>query len=207
MKQSASTAKVRPPRWPQGLVPWRLAVESFLHQLAKAVGKQIEIKGATSSQGDGSDILSFDVPGAGAGTATSDGHNWKAKKVDDTHITIGSGTVNAVGAKIGGVSIYAETPPQLLVDATDLNYIVLKITHTLSITDGRINSMTISDRDIEANTTGLPSSTSTEKYYLLLTWQAGALVAQNAYDNFGIEARDDGTSTSTPVYRTWRSSV
>lgn len=135
------------------------------------------------------------------------GHNWKPKVVDLTHLTINSGSVNSISATIGGVPLTDDPPPQLLVDDVDLNYICLKIVHTLSITSGRINSMAISAREVEANTTGLPSSTSTEKYYLLFTWQAGRLVAQNAYDNFGMEARDDGTSTSTPDYRTWRSSV
>jgi hypothetical protein len=63
--QSQSSRKLRAPRWPIGLVPWQKTVESFLERVAAIAGVQIEIVGATRSQGAGSDSLTFDVGGAG----------------------------------------------------------------------------------------------------------------------------------------------
>jgi hypothetical protein len=63
------THRLRPPRWPSGLVPWRSAVQSFLEKLSKAAKVQIEVQGATRSQ-SGEDLM-LDLGTIPSGTATA----------------------------------------------------------------------------------------------------------------------------------------
>lgn len=63
------TRRLRPPRWPSGLVPWRTAVQSFLEKLSKAAKVQIEVLGATRSQ-SGEDLM-LDLGTTPSGTATA----------------------------------------------------------------------------------------------------------------------------------------
>jgi len=63
------THRLRPPRWPSGLVPWRSAVQSFLEKLSKAAKVQIEVLGATRSQ-SGEDLM-LDLGTIPSGTATA----------------------------------------------------------------------------------------------------------------------------------------
>ena len=63
------THRLRPPRWPSGLVPWRSAVQSFLEKLSTAAKVQIEVQGATRSQ-SGEDLM-LDLGTIPSGTATA----------------------------------------------------------------------------------------------------------------------------------------
>lgn len=63
------THRLRPPRWPSGLVPWRSAVQSFLEKLSAAAKVQIEVQGATRSQ-SGEDLM-LDLGTIPSGTATA----------------------------------------------------------------------------------------------------------------------------------------
>jgi hypothetical protein len=68
MNATASTRKLRAPRWPAGLVPWRKAVQSFIERLAQAAKVQIQISGTRTAQ-SGEQITMTE--GIGNGTATS----------------------------------------------------------------------------------------------------------------------------------------
>ena len=63
------THRLRPPRWPSGLVPWRSAVQSFLEKLSTAAKVQIEVQGATRSQ-SGEELM-LDLGTTPSGTATA----------------------------------------------------------------------------------------------------------------------------------------
>lgn len=142
---------------------------------------------------DGFYLESRGSGGSGGGSTTTFDHPWKPTLVNSEAITITAGYVNGVAA----------SPLSLAVHATSLNYVYLEITYSLNITSGYVTSMTISSRTIAANITGLPSDTSTKKYFLLFTWQASARVTQGTYWNIGILARDDGSSTSTAEILSW----
>lgn len=75
----AETPRLRPPRWPSGLVPWTQAVQAFLEKLSQAAKVQIEIQGATRSE-SGAEItldLSTNSRGTASGeTSTQDAPRW-----------------------------------------------------------------------------------------------------------------------------------
>ena len=189
-------------RAPAGLGPQvRWLMKSVLPAIGRALGVKISIQGAESAsqQADGS--MNFKIAPGGAGGGGN--HNWQPTKVDATHLTISYGAVNGTVAEIYTVPLTDSPAPELEVHETSLNYVFVRITYSLTTTDGYVVSMTISAVDIGDNTTGLPSDTATEKHFLLFTWQEGALVTQAAFWNFSIIARDDGTLTSTPEFVTW----
>lgn len=129
-------------------------------------------------------------------------HNWKPKRADSTHLTISPGYVLGAPATIGGTSLGDPTPPQLTVSASDFTYVYLCVNWSLYIYSGHVGGGSITSRVITAETS-TQTNTSTARYFLLFTWQSGKLVAQSRFWNFDMDVYDDGSATSTPVYRTW----
>lgn len=131
------------------------------------------------------------------------GYNWTPTKVDSTHLTISISSAAGGIPTIGGTSLAASTPPQLTVSASALQYIYLKVTWSPTINaSGYVTGGSVTGRVITAETT-TKTSTSTDRYFLLFTWQAGVLKSRVAFWNFEMNIRDDGTASSTPEYRTW----
>lgn len=129
-------------------------------------------------------------------------HNWQPTKVTASTLTINPGVAVGGYPTIGGTSII--DGPTLTVSGSTFYYVYLKVTVTLTTVSGYVTGMTVTGRVITAETT-TKSSTSTDRYFLLFTWQSGALVQQLMFWNFDMDAVDDGTSTSTPTFRTWPS--
>lgn len=63
------TRRLRPPRWPSGLVPWRSVVQSFLERLSQAAKVQIEVQGATRSESGEELTLALGTTPSGTATA------------------------------------------------------------------------------------------------------------------------------------------
>ncbi len=133
--------------------------------------------------------------------AAVESHSWKPRKVDATHITISPGYACGGVATIGGVGLDNIPAPQLAV-GSGLVYVYLCVVWTPYVSEGVVVSGTVVSREITAES-GLQTNTSTNQYFLLFTWQAGALVEQVRKFNFEGDCIDTGFGTSTPVYRTW----
>lgn len=190
MKQAQSTPRLRPPRWPVGLVPWQRAVEMFLEKVARVSGVQIEISGASRSQGGGGDTLTFGVDGAGAGGSS---FCWVPTAIDSTHISLTQGSIS------DGVTERLPDVSSVTVHATDLNYVYLHCEITPSIEDSIVVGGTIDAVDIVATTTP-QTNDNTDTYVLLCTWQAGALVAQAKFYSFMSELNNSGGNV---LFHTW----
>jgi hypothetical protein len=197
--ETATPKKLRIGRMPAGLGPtFKAWLESALRNIARAAGVQLSIDGAESASVGADGSMRFKVsPGIAA-----DAHNWQPRFVSLTKLTMSPGKVNGVYPTIGGTSVNASTRPELTVDASALNYVYLKVPCTLVTSSSFVTSATQGSPIIEA-ALSLPSSTTSNRYFLLFTWQAGALVSQTSYLSIGWKAEDDQTATSTPVFRDW----
>lgn len=134
-------------------------------------------------------------------------HNWQPMAVSNTTLTLSPGKVNGVYPTItpsGGSATSVNTTPRpaLTVDATALNYVYLKVPVTKVISSGFVESATQGSPVIEAATTE-PTSTQSNRYFTLFTWQEGKLVSQISFGNIGWKAEDDQTATSNAVFRDW----
>ena len=160
-----------------------------------AVGVQIEITGATRSQGDGSDSLSFDLsPSGGVDEFVG---CWAPTRVDSTHIDLTTGSIS------DGVTTLTPDVTGIVVHATSLNYVYLECNLTGNEVDGFYQGGTI-DAAIVAAYTTTKTSTATKGYRLLFEWQSGALVGtRQAY--FAMQGEIFG-SVASPQFRTWVSS-
>jgi hypothetical protein len=171
-----------------------------LSELAALLGIEIdsdEIEFAQARSGKNSLRLKFKRTAAGG----NNDHNWWATLIDSTHLIISPSVVNTTYPTIGGTSINASTPPQLTVSASAKQWICLKLVFSHTIVNGIITAGTITTATIAAHSS-MPSNTTTDRYFLLFTHQAGTII-YTTFWNLGIECRDDGTATSTPEYRTW----
>jgi hypothetical protein len=154
-KQSQSTPKLRTPRWPAGLVPWRQAVELFLERLAKAVAVQIEILGAARSSGG--DALTFEVA-AGVGDTSV----WIPTPATSTSIKVTAGAFRGLIPSSTTVSISSGA----------LNYVYLKLAVTPVYIDGACVGGTFDEATFYASTSEAEDDED-HKHILLLTWEAG----------------------------------
>lgn len=205
MKSAQSTGKVRAPRWPEGLVPWRQAVESFLNQIARKLGTQIEIKGATASQGGDSDTLSFDVSGSGSGSTSEQGLDCLA----DGRVV--AATILGVMPTIGGDRIDGSYTPLTIGSGT--KYIIATVTGTPDTTtlSGRVFfhpamssiSVAISVTATAPTAGDLTSTSGTFKIHLA-TFVDGRRTAQNGHGPITGFVQDQldgsGYGTLSPVW-------
>lgn len=181
-KQSQSSGKVRTPRWPKGLAPWRATVEAFLAQLSRKLGTQIEIKGATAAQGDGSDSLSFDVAAGGGSSSASQGLDCLA----DGQVV--PATILGAMPTIGGDPIDGDYTP--LTIGSGLRYVIATVSGTPVTTTlgGRVFfhpamasiSVAISVTTTAPTSLDLTSTSGTFKF-LLATFNDGQRTAQNGH--------------------------
>lgn len=191
------TRRSRAPRWPSGLVPWKKTVESFLEKLAAAAGIEIEIIGATRSQGGSA--LSFDLPsGTGATALPLD--------VSSSGIVTPS-TIFGVMPTIGGSALNEDPPPTLSIPSTGTRHVVITISGTPLTTtlSGRIFihnlnsiSVTISLQTTAPNSADLVSSTGTYKL-LLATFVNGSKTAQIGHGPITAGITDDLNGTGTGI--------
>jgi len=191
------TRRSRAPRWPSGLVPWKKTVESFLEKLAAAAGIEIEIIGATRSQGGSA--LSFDLPsGTGATALPLD--------VSRSGIVTPS-TIFGVMPTIGGSPLNSSPPPALSIPSTGTRHVVITISGTPLTTtlSGRIFihnlnsiSVTISIQTTAPNSSDLVSSTGTYKL-LLATFVNGSKTAQIGHGPISAGISDDLNGTGTGI--------
>jgi hypothetical protein len=188
----------RAPRWPSGLVPWKKTVESFLEKLAAAAGIEIEIIGATRSQGGSA--LSFDLPSSGTGATAL------PLDVSSSGIVTPS-TIFGVMPTIGGTPLNDSPPPTLSIPSSGTRHVVITISGTplkttLSGRDFIHNlnsiSVTISLQTSAPNSSDQVSSTGTYKL-LLATFVNGAKTAQIGYGPITAGISDDLNGTGTGI--------
>jgi len=129
-------------------------------------------------------------------------YNFKPRAASSTSLTISPGYVANGIPTIGGTAIDDPTPPALTVSASTLTYVYVCVNYTLVTTGSTVISANVNSRVISAQTS-LQTSTNTDRYFLLFSWQAGRVVNQYRFYSFDIICNDNGTSTSTPTYRTW----
>lgn len=206
--QAQSTSRVRPPRWPKGLVPWRMTVERFLEKLAKAAGVQIEIVGVTRSQAFGNGVT-FEV-GSSAAAAGCE-YSWTPVFVENDGagndiVTLNVGTLFGATITIDdvvtetNVDILADPAPQLAIPDDDLYIGYLEVTGTKTKTaNDFVTGFTISSATIEV-ATSVPASTATVRRLELWRWSNGALFSQARKYNLRLVVSDDGTSTDVGDY-------
>jgi hypothetical protein len=68
---TAQTPAQEAPRWPSGLVPWKMAVQAHAEKLASAAGVQIEIFGTTRGQSGEQPALEVGTEFTGAGARST----------------------------------------------------------------------------------------------------------------------------------------
>jgi hypothetical protein len=188
----------RAPRWPSGLVPWKKTVESFLEKLAAAAGIEIEIIGATRSQGGSA--LSFEVPSSGTGAT--------ALPLDvSSNGIVTPSTIFGVMPTIGGTPLNGSPPPTLSIPSSGTRHVVITISGTPLTTtlSGRIFihnlnsiSVTISLQTTAPNSSDQVSSTGTYKL-LLATFVNGAKTAQIGHGPITAGISDDLNGTGTGI--------
>jgi hypothetical protein len=189
-QQSQNRSAVRAPRWPRGLVPWRMTVEKFLERLAKASGLQIEISGARRSQG-GEDGMTFEVPGGGGSEPE---YAWTPTAASATSINLSAGSIS------DGVTTRTPTVTGISVHETDLRYIYLVCTLDVTRVDGFVTGGTVTAVSIAAYS-ALQTNSDTTGYILLCTWQAGAVV--NRFRFWSIECQINDNGGGGTAFNTW----
>ncbi|WP_395739288.1 hypothetical protein [Prosthecobacter sp.] len=200
--ESQRRLRIQKPPGTKQLVKWSI-LTPLLQTLFRQIGYQLQIDGAESLRTDSNGGIQAKIVPSTTTPAVVNTHNWTPTKVDATHLTISASSAAGGYPTIGGTSIAAGTPPQLTVSSSALVYVYLKVTFSLTIdASGYVTGSSVSSRVITAESTTKTSS-GTDRYFLLFTWQAGAIVTQTTFWNFDMDVKDDGTATSTAVYRAW----
>lgn len=182
--------RMRAPRWPAGLVPWRKTVETFLEKIAKASGVQVEIIGADSAATGADGKTTFKVT-AGAG-ADAD-HPFKVAHMggDDFRVSAGS---------IDGETMDEETVD---VGATRPCALVIKPEYSLSIWNSQhvwassiksgADAPTFAANSSNLSDIGVVTSSGTEAQCVIATIDSDNVVTQIATGNITSDRDDDGS--------------
>lgn len=180
------TPRLRPPRWPSGLVPWRKSVEQFLERLAAAVGVQLEIPGAKRSQGG--DALTFEVPSGGVASASTPWSITRTGKILPG--LIGGRTPTLAGQPLN------TTSNVLTLSGT---YVVwFKLTFTVTYTETYLSAWSLTSVIVETGSS-VPSDTASVKHLPFNNVTAG--VPGSAYfDRAIVIALGDAGPNATELF-------
>lgn len=188
----------------------RLVTKALLGRVLRAAFRQLGV----TLQIDGADAASTGADGTqhfkinAAGAADECAHQWQPRAVSSTSITLSPGTITIPGVAdpvvptLGGDPLTDDPPPELTVDDTDLNIIYLKVSVTLTTSNGFVTGYTHSAAIIVCEAT-TQTSTDSIRYFELFRWQANTLVSTTRRFNIGLMARDTGAGTTTAEWLDW----